>query len=556
MGGLSTGFEPAESFPRHRLASFRGFCSISSLRYEMVPVHNFTECLVATRDSECSFSSLKEMADGLEELPRIRRPSLGILQAKRAKNYMQPEELVSGYTGSQEIFTMAKEILSLSEEIHSKTSVEFNLTIDEDFEMVSGDLECTGLIFLFAFGRGNAHYTPFVRVGDTWYNGDNEVGFLRKRTHLPSLFMQYEDPDGKIYATNYAKHCICFYAHPSLIRRERGSVEGTLVFGQTDNTCGPDALQTILMFADGFYEYYNQRLYSQLKGLFPSRRPKNMSELKGNIQALDKKKYVALLSNDTVTPESRGAIVFLLLMFSRYKYIELLDERAGETFEVVPNTSQRNLNRYEYERIKFYHSDKFNPLYQAVVNQARQTNTAALEKLLQYGEDPNIREANYDTPFLRAVTKGYIDVVKVFLKYREPRGERGALDINIPTVGAFVGYTPLMHACNNIHPEMVQILCEAGADVNKTDVQGKTALMIISRKSRDYSTDILAIVETLLRHGANPSLRDNDDKSALAYARDKDNLGLMKILSPLTVRGGRRTRRIRRTRRHRPNLRR
>jgi hypothetical protein len=289
------------------------------------------------------------MAESLpaEELPKKRRPSLGTLQAVKAKSLVQARSRQREYTGVDELFTMAKFIFTLSEDIYEQTAVTNHRNKKDEIEMVLGDLECVGVILLFSFGRIEGHFVPFLRIGDTWYNGDNEVGFLRKRTDPPSIFMQYANPIDVKTPRGLVAQCISFYIHPSLIRAGRGDQNGKPVFGQTDRTCGPDSLQTILMFADGFYEYYNQGLYSQLKRLLPARRPASTAELKTNLKVFDRKHYLARLTSDDVTPESRGPLLFLLLMFSRYRQIEVLDERAGEHFKVVANTTKVNMDAGE-----------------------------------------------------------------------------------------------------------------------------------------------------------------------------------------------------------------
>lgn len=550
-----------------------------------------------------------------EELPKKRRPSLGNLQAIKAKRLLQPVQRNDGSTYTKELFTFSKFILTLNEGIFNKTIVKMHENMEEDIEMVSGDLECVAVICLFSLGQGSGHFVPFVRIEGTWYNGDNEIGFLRKRQNPPTRFMQYKNPDiHSSHSTNFASDIICFYADPSLFTRGRGALDGSLVFGQTDKTCGPDALQTVLMFADGFYEYYTMSIYSKLKALFPSRRPRNMRELKGNIQAFDKKKYVALLSNDNVVPETRRYILFLLLMFSRYKQIELLDERPGEDFEVLPN-SEVNLTseEYNYEKFKSKYTTRFNPLYEAVL----QRKVDDVKVFLEHGENPNVREGTTDTPLLRAVSMGYTEIVRLLLTYKD-------LDLNAPSMAVFAGYTPLMiasknmnmeivdilckgganldktdvhgitaliiaakhenaeiqqnveivdilckgganldktnmygmtalmFACNNLNVKIVEILCKSGADVNKTDVDGKTALMIISSKRRGFNNEILPIVDTLLKRGADAKILDDRRETAYGYSQFQANRQLMDILSPLTeMQGGSRQR----TRRQRPNRR-
>lgn len=498
------------------------------------------------------------MAEGL---PKQRRPSLGTLQAMKSKRIMQPIEREDGYVQIEYIFNMANNIIGLHEEDVSDRDM--YAIIDSDlsdaFQMKVDEFECVGIIAFFSFEDSKkGHFVPFVRIGDTWYNGDSEIGFLRRRSEPPSIFMEWSHPDIEP-GTSIITHAVLFYVKSSLIHGGRGEQNGTLVFGQTESTCGPDSLQTILMFADGFYEYFNKELYSQLKkeGLFPSRRPKNMAELKGNIQAFDKKKYVSLLSKRNIKhgrgsilfPVEKASILFLLLMFNRYSYIENLTEKAGENFQVVPNTSIANKKL----RDCFYIGQGEAPIYAEVLWNGDDT-LDIIETLLQCGKNPNIGEFA-DTPLLRATSNGYNRVVELLLRYKDADPTtptpRPALDIDAGSTAIHVGRSPLGIACFNNNIENVKLLCEAGADVNKEDVRGITPLIIVSKKDPQNNEFIIPMATILLEHGADITKADNTGNTALTHAGARKNSELVKLLS--SRKGGRRTRR--RTRRHKPKRR-
>jgi ankyrin repeat protein len=304
------------------------------------------------------------------------------------------------------------------------------------------------------------------------------------------------------------------------------------------------------MFADGYYEYYNKELYSNLKERFPSRPPINMRNLKESIREFDRKKYMTLLSKEGLTPESRGAILFILLMFSRYSYIERLQERAGEHFQVVPNTTKANKLQYKCQEFKREHRGEFSPLYEAVT----MANAEMVDALIKCGEDPNIKERNTPyTPFVLAIMNGMDMCVDHMLRYE------GGVDVNMQTVSpnsVYNGYTPLMHACENMRIKIALILCDIGADVNKQSANGKTALMIISRTQSSYNYHrILPIVYRLIASGAKLNIKDTMGRTAYTFAKEQANQALMKILEEngggeVGSGGGRR-----RTRRHRPKRR-
>jgi hypothetical protein len=507
-----------------------------------------------------------------EELPKKRRPSLGTLQAVKAKTLLQAKSYKSLYTTPTELFAMAKAIFGLSEEISQQTAVtHYRLTHyrekQQEIDMVLGDLECVGVIFLFSFGRLEGHFAPFVRIGDAWYNGDNEVGFLRKRADPPSIFMQYQNPSKLQAAHGLIVDSICFYAHPSLITAGRGEQNGTAVFGQTDHTCGPDSLQTVLMFADGLYNYYNQGLYSQLKGLLPARRPADTAELKGNLQAFDKKKYLARLTSQDITPTSRGPIIFILVMLSRYRQIEVLDERAGEQFQVVPNTTKVDLDAYPCQKLRnSVVGNMPSPIHYAVsVNDAE-----LLENLLNCGFDPNKQE-KHQSPIFLAVRMGEKELVRILLNYKNPRPEhtdlRGVLNLNFAsTVDGVKGTTLLMCACEKIshveneYEDIIYLLVQHGGYINRKDEWGDTALNFLCMKYTVDNPFILPLVDLLIRNGANVGAKNSDDMGALDYAELRKNQPLIELLQGGDVgeimdRHGFKGGGGRQTRRHRPNRR-
>jgi hypothetical protein len=94
---------------------------------------------------------------------------------------------------------------------------------------------------------------------------DNEKGGLVRRTNgMPNGRTKYYNPDGTLSGT--IDRVVTFFAEDSSIRTaDRIKIDtGLPVFGQTKDTCGPDGLQSILMFADGFHEYFYAALYRRL----------------------------------------------------------------------------------------------------------------------------------------------------------------------------------------------------------------------------------------------------------------------------------------------------
>lgn len=88
-----------------------------------------------------------------------------------------------------------------------------------------------------------------------------------------------------------------------------------------------------------------------------------------------------------------------------------------------------------------------------------------------------------------------------------------------------VGQTLLNWASAFGTQEMVEFLCQKGADVNKG--QRSSSLHYAACFGRP------AIARVLLRHGANPDLRDEDGKTPLDKARERSDEGHREVASIL-----------------------
>lgn len=122
------------------------------------------------------------------------------------------------------------------------------------------------------------HFVPYICYNKQWYKGDNEKGFLEKRaTNLP--------PNWDIaYTANRAWELECMidcFVHEAVVaditQIAGEDKSGTVVPSQYGSTCGPDSLQTILMFADGFRGYFD-KMYKTLFKMQPSLSINNLKD--------------------------------------------------------------------------------------------------------------------------------------------------------------------------------------------------------------------------------------------------------------------------------------
>jgi ankyrin repeat protein len=146
---------------------------------------------------------------------------------------------------------------------------------------------------------------------------------------------------------------------------------------------------------------------------------------------------------------------------------------------------------------------------------------AQAKSLLDRGADPNSR-ATPDVPV------GIFDFLKDLLdrkRHAERENYPTALFLVIADQGDIV-YELKIRGGDKSHSriEMAKLLLERGKqtqpplNLNAQDEAGQTALMIAS-----YNGDT-PIVRLLLRHGADPRLRDRENFTALRYAADSPDI--------------------------------
>jgi ankyrin repeat protein len=95
------------------------------------------------------------------------------------------------------------------------------------------------------------------------------------------------------------------------------------------------------------------------------------------------------------------------------------------------------------------------------------------------------------------------------------------------------GVTPLHHAVRFRSPAAVELLLSRGAAVNQTcQRSGSTALHRAVTSTRapgtsGKSAEAKQIVEILLRHGADPAIKNKRGKQAADYVRDDELLRML-----------------------------
>ena len=145
---------------------------------------------------------------------------------------------------------------------------------------------------------------------------------------------------------------------------------------------------------------------------------------------------------------------------------------------------------------------------QYVLSTQEQNNRLA-ELLIENGADVNIRGSDGNTLLMDCSYQQDNSYIATSLL------DHGA---EIETVNNDLR-TPLMFACEYGRPNMTRLLVSRGAQVNKVDRYGRTAMILAILDG--YNT--MEILQILLDAGAEINIRDEDDRSALDYARDNND---------------------------------
>ena len=131
-----------------------------------------------------------------------------------------------------------------------------------------------------------------------------------------------------------------------------------------------------------------------------------------------------------------------------------------------------------------------------------QVNFTEINKLVEEG-NIDLTQANEfgNTPLhvaCKVRDKGNVELVKLFLN--------SGLEFDINAEG-IDGFTPLQYAVSSGNNEIVKVLLENGASVNKPDNSGATPIMnAVAQYDNDDS-----VIKTLLENGADTSIANNYD---------------------------------------------
>jgi len=138
-------------------------------------------------------------------------------------------------------------------------------------------------------------------------------------------------------------------------------------------------------------------------------------------------------------------------------------------------------------------------------------------RLLDGGENVNVRNAMGRTPLYEAAKRGRLEAVKLLI-------ERGA---TVNATESDVGFTPLHVASERKHSEVVRYLLGKGADVNARNKWKQTPLWQAAWQTWHQDAEIAGI---LLGSGADPNADDHQGLTPLHMAARGGHLRLADLL--------------------------
>ena len=151
---------------------------------------------------------------------------------------------------------------------------------------------------------------------------------------------------------------------------------------------------------------------------------------------------------------------------------------------------------------------------------ATQANNQKMAKLLvSYGADVNQQDSQKDSPFLYAGAAGYTELVTLFL-------ENGA---RFNVFNRYNG-SALIPACERAHVDVVRILANTkGFPIDHVNRLGWTALMeavVLGDGSEKY----VEVVQILVEAGCNINIPDKDGITSLQHAKSRGYTSIVAVL--------------------------
>lgn len=197
---------------------------------------------------------------------------------------------------------------------------------------------------------------------------------------------------------------------------------------------------------------------------------------------------------------------------------------------------QRLRSKHEGQRQLLEDLEQQEDMNEAARRAAVTGDITCVKRLLSRGVDINIMDSSGNSAFLYACGQGHASVAELMIKVGEANVDPDSI------------MSPLVLATNRCHADVVRLLLDHGATVDRRDETNRTPLLIACEKGfEDIATYLLraganpnaadrrgdtglhhcavkgngSIAQVLIDHGVNLSIKNNDLMTALAIARSR-----------------------------------
>ena len=184
----------------------------------------------------------------------------------------------------------------------------------------------------------------------------------------------------------------------------------------------------------------------------------------------------------------------------------VVDELLKNNCNVNTTLNERS-NQEDYEEDGYTYNGLFegrSPLMDASYG----GQLSLVEKLIKHNAQIDAVEKTKCNAVVYAAQRGHVEILNILLKKNQSLSDQGGHQ----------NTTPLGAAAWNGHLNVVKELIQNWrVDINSQNQFGSTPLHVATEYNH---TDV---IEFLLQSGADPSIKDNDGKVALDYAKDRES---------------------------------
>ena len=172
----------------------------------------------------------------------------------------------------------------------------------------------------------------------------------------------------------------------------------------------------------------------------------------------------------------------------------------------------------DLEKVKKDEKGDFTAVFQASAG----NHPDIVEYLCKSGAKVNVYGINGWTPLTAAASEGYTEVVNILLKFGK------GIDLEMVAKSKEGDSTALYHATVGNHPDIVEILCKAGAKVNVYGINGWTPLTAAAKNG------FTEVVNVLQKYSADLEMRNQPPggggNTPLHHAVDNNHLETVEVL--------------------------